>query len=72
MPSRADGGAPAPEEIDAHNERLMQRVNESGEVFLSHTRLAGRYTIRVSIGNPRTTRGHVDRCWQLLREAAAG
>ena len=58
-------------EIDAHNERLMQRVNESGEVFLSHTRLAGRYTIRVSIGNPRTTRRHVERCWELLREAAA-
>jgi aromatic-L-amino-acid decarboxylase len=39
-------------------------------VFLSHTRLDGRFTIRVAIGNLRTERRHVGRAWQLLREAA--
>ena len=49
----------------------MDAVNRTGEVFLSHTRLAGRFTIRVSIGNLRTERRHVERAWALLREAAA-
>ena len=45
-------------------------VNRSGEIFLSHTRLADRYTIRVSIGNPRTQLRHLENGWRLLREAA--
>lgn len=57
--------------IDAHNERILDEVNRSGRVFLSHTRLRGRYAIRVSIGNPRQTASHVERCWDLLRAAAA-
>ena len=35
-------------------------------------RLDDRYTIRISIGNPRQTQAHVDRCWELLRAAAGG
>lgn len=58
------------EALDAHNERLLERVNETGGVFLSHTRLAGRFTIRVSVGNPRTELRHLERCWELLRSAA--
>jgi aromatic-L-amino-acid decarboxylase len=49
----------------------MDAVNRSGEVFLSHTRLRGRFTIRVSVGNLRTQPRHVERAWALLREAAA-
>lgn len=56
--------------IDAHNEAILDGVNRSGTVFLSHTRLHGRYTIRVVCGNPRQTRDHVVRCWDVLREAA--
>jgi aromatic-L-amino-acid decarboxylase len=58
--------------LDAVNERLMAAVNETGEVFLSHTRLRDRFAIRVAIGNLRTERRHVERCWALLREKAAG
>jgi aromatic-L-amino-acid decarboxylase len=47
----------------------MDRVNASGEVFLSHTVLKGRYVIRVAIGNLRTERSHLERAWQLLRAA---
>ena len=53
------------------NAAIMDAVNRTGEVFLSHTRLAGRFTIRVSIGNLRTEPRHVERAWALLREAAA-
>jgi aromatic-L-amino-acid decarboxylase len=46
-------------------------VNRTGDVFLSHTRLSGRFTIRVAIGNVRTERRHVERAWELLRREAA-
>jgi aromatic-L-amino-acid decarboxylase len=57
--------------LDAHNERILARVNASGRIFLSHTKLAGRYTIRVTLGNPRATERHLEQCWALLREAAS-
>jgi len=56
--------------VDDANAAIMDAVNRSGEVFLSHTRLDGRFTIRVAIGNLRTERRHVERAWELLREAA--
>jgi aromatic-L-amino-acid decarboxylase len=59
------------EEADALNERILGHVNASGEAYLSHTKLGGRFTLRVAIGNLRTERRHVARAWELLREAAA-
>lgn len=56
--------------LDAANEAILDRVNRTGQIFLSHTRLADRFTIRVTLGNPRATPRHVARCWELLREAA--
>jgi aromatic-L-amino-acid decarboxylase len=55
---------------DAFNERLLDAVNASGEIFISHTRLNGRYTLRLAIGNLHTTEAHVRRAWELLRERA--
>ena len=48
----------------------MDAVNRTGDVFLSHTRLTGRFTIRLAIGSLRTEHRHVERAWELLREAA--
>jgi aromatic-L-amino-acid decarboxylase len=59
-------------ELNARNEAILEGVNRSGRIFLSHTSLRGRYAIRVSIGNPRTTIDHVRLCWDLLRRAATG
>ncbi|HYN47904.1 MAG TPA: pyridoxal-dependent decarboxylase, partial [Candidatus Nanopelagicales bacterium] len=56
--------------LDAANERLMAAVNANGVVFLSHTRLHDRFTIRVAIGNLRTEGRHVDRAWELLKREA--
>jgi aromatic-L-amino-acid decarboxylase len=53
--------------VDDLNARLMDAVNRTGEVFLSHTRLAGRFAIRVAVGNLRTEERHVRRAWDLLR-----
>ena len=55
---------------DAFNERLLETVNAGGEVFLSHTRLQGRFVLRLAIGNLRTTEAHVARAWALLQDAA--
>jgi aromatic-L-amino-acid/L-tryptophan decarboxylase len=52
---------------DAENEALLERVNRTGEVFLSHTRLDGRYVLRLAVGNARTTEADVRRAWDLLR-----
>jgi aromatic-L-amino-acid decarboxylase len=57
------------EEADRLTEAAMHRVNETGEAFLSHTRVRGRYAIRLSIGNQRTQVGHVQHAWELLQEA---
>ena len=56
------------EEIDRHNEELLHHVNASGAGYLSHTRLGGRYVIRVAIGNIRTDRSHVRDVWEVLRQ----
>ena len=47
---------------------LLERLNDGGEVFLTHTTVGGRTVLRVAIGSPATTREHVERVWALLRE----
>jgi aromatic-L-amino-acid decarboxylase len=56
--------------LDELNAGIMAAVNRTGEVFLSHTRLAGRFTIRLAVGNLRTEQRHVARAWALLRREA--
>jgi aromatic-L-amino-acid decarboxylase len=56
---------------DEENEMIVDRINRSGEAFLSHTRLNGRYVIRLAIGSERTTEDDVRRAWDALRGAAA-
>jgi aromatic-L-amino-acid/L-tryptophan decarboxylase len=56
---------------DDENEAIVDRVNASGEAFLSHTRLNGRYVIRLAVGNERTTEEDVRRAWEAIRKAAA-
>ncbi len=57
-------------ELERHNAAILERVNASGTVFLSHTKLGTRYVLRVAIGNVRTREEHVAAAWRLLREAA--
>lgn len=55
---------------DEENEALLERVNASGEAFLIHTRLNGRFVIRLAIGNAWTTEADVRRAWVVLRREA--
>jgi aromatic-L-amino-acid/L-tryptophan decarboxylase len=51
---------------DEENEAIVERVNRSGELFLSHTRLDGRYVIRLAVGNERSSEADVLRAWTAL------
>jgi aromatic-L-amino-acid decarboxylase len=55
---------------DAENEALLNRVNATGEMYISGTRLDGRYILRLAVGNVRTTEQDVARAWELLRAEA--
>lgn len=59
------------EELDTLNERVMEEVNRRGKVYLSHTKLKGMFTIRLAIGNIRTTREYVKLAWDELNEVLA-
>ena len=58
------------EGTDEENEALLERVNATGEVFLSGTRLNGRFVLRLAVGNARTTEDDVRRAWEVLRRCA--
>ena len=53
-------------DLDRLNEELLDAVNATGEVFLSHTRLNGAFVLRLAVGHLRTTEAHVARAWDLL------
>jgi aromatic-L-amino-acid decarboxylase len=55
---------------DDENRQILEHVNASGEIFLSHTVLRGRYSLRLAIGNMQTTRQHVQRAWELVQASA--
>jgi aromatic-L-amino-acid decarboxylase len=58
-----------PAEQDAFNERLLAQVNAAGPVLISHTQLRARYVMRLTVGNLRTRREHIERAWELIRSA---
>lgn len=58
--------------LTRHNAAILERVNATGKVFLSHAMLGERYAIRVAIGSMRTGREHVDLAWRLLSERRVG
>jgi aromatic-L-amino-acid decarboxylase len=53
-------------DVDALNERLMNAVNATGEAYLSHTKLNGSFTLRLSVGSLRVEESHISKVWELL------
>ena len=52
------------------NEELLRRLNGSGALYLTHTKVRGRYALRLAIGAPQTTPEHVADAWQRIRHTA--
>jgi aromatic-L-amino-acid decarboxylase len=57
-------------ELDALNQRVLEAVNKSGDVFISHTALDGHIVLRLAVGNIRTEERHLRRAWELLVKSA--
>ncbi len=54
--------------VDALNETLMNEVNATGELFISHTKLNNKLVLRITISGIRTEKKHVDKAWKLIQE----
>ncbi len=73
---RFEVAAPAPLNLvcfrhrggDKNNEKLMQRLNSSGDLYLTHTRLDGKFTLRFCVGQTNTEERHVARAWQRIQQ----
>ncbi|PYS98179.1 MAG: amino acid decarboxylase [Acidobacteria bacterium] len=57
------------DDLDALNERIMNDINASGEAYLSHTKLNGKFTLRLSVGSIRVEEKHLMKVWELLNQA---
>jgi aromatic-L-amino-acid decarboxylase len=76
---RFEVAAPAPLNLvcfrlkagDAANQSLLERLNRSGELYLTHTKLNNRFTLRMCVGQTNTQRQHVERAWKRIREEAS-
>jgi len=55
--------------LDVLNEKILNHINAAGHYFLSHTRVHGKFTMRIAISNIRTTQSHVAGLWEELQEA---
>jgi aromatic-L-amino-acid decarboxylase len=55
-------------DLDILNERIMNEINASGEAYLSHTKLHGKFTLRLSVGSIRVEERHLEKVWQLLND----
>jgi aromatic-L-amino-acid decarboxylase len=56
---------------DDQNQRLLDRLNSSGKLYLSHTRLDGKLTLRFCVGQTYTAEQHVAAAWKEIQEQAA-
>ncbi len=67
---RFNPGLDNEEEINILNRELLEAINASEGVFLTHTTLNGKYTIRFVVGQTRTEKHHVEKAWKIVREVA--
>jgi aromatic-L-amino-acid decarboxylase len=76
--SRFEIAAPAPLNLvcfrhkggDEINQKLMDRLNRSGDLYLTHTRLNDRFTLRFCVGQTNTMERHVERAWNRIQQEA--
>ena len=67
---RYNPGGYTEDQINIFNEKLNHQLNDSGKIYLSHTVLNGRYTLRMVTAQTNVTLGHVKKAWHLIKETA--
>lgn len=60
------------DELNRFNENLLEKINQSDKIFLSHTKLNNKFVIRLTIGSIRHERKHIVDAWQLIKTLARG
>jgi len=68
----APPGVTDPAALDALNATLLEALNRTGRLYMSHTRLSGRYTLRLVIGQTHVEQRHVDDAWNRIVTTARG
>jgi aromatic-L-amino-acid decarboxylase len=56
-------------QLNRLNEQLLEKVNATGRVFMSHTKLNGMFTLRWAIGNLRTTEARIGETWEIIQRS---
>ncbi|MBW6501618.1 MAG: aspartate aminotransferase family protein [Bacteroidales bacterium] len=69
---RFNPGGYTEDELNSMNEKLNHMINDSGKIYITHTSLGGKYTLRMVTGQTNVTLGHVERAWDLIKEKAHG
>lgn len=69
---RYNPGNISEDELNHLNEKLLEEINKSGKIFLSHTKLNGKFTLRLTIGSIRHERRHIVDAWKLIKTIAHG
>lgn len=67
---RFNPGNKSEEELNRLNEKLLEDINSSGKIFLSHTKLKSKFTIRLTIGSIRHEKRHIEEAWVIIKSAA--
>jgi aromatic-L-amino-acid decarboxylase len=58
------------DQINALNEKLNHQLNDTGKLYLTHTVLNGKYTLRMVTAQTNVTLGHVEKAWKLIKDTA--
>lgn len=69
---RYNPGNHSEEKLNKLNEDLLEKINQSGKIFLSHTKLNGKFVIRLTIGSIRHERRHIVDAWEIIKTMARG
>ncbi|WMN07945.1 aminotransferase class I/II-fold pyridoxal phosphate-dependent enzyme [Marivirga arenosa] len=67
---RFNNGKMNEDELNQFNEQLLKQVNVTGKIFITHTKLNGKYTLRLVGGHPELTKEHLEIAWKLIQDTA--
>lgn len=67
---RFNNGKMDEHELNRFNEKLLKQINEEGQIFMTHTKLNGKYVIRWVGGHPDLTKKHVEKAWEIIMQKA--